>query len=118
MLISLFNDFDLATNHELLTDLQLISYYDSLKTAQKEFERVNEQKSHEKTVYTNESEAALQILEELFPVLTSLVALIQLNNEFEPAKYGSIYHQVVTYITETNQVARARKTRKEKVPVN
>jgi hypothetical protein len=118
ILISLFNDFDLATNHELLTDLQLISYYDSLKTAQKEFERVNEQKSHEKTVYTNESEAALQILEELFPVLTSLVALIQLNNEFEPAKYGSIYHQVVTYITETNQVARARKTRKEKVPVN
>jgi hypothetical protein len=117
MLISLFNDFDLATNHKLLTDLQIISYYDSLKTAQKEFERVTEQKSHEKAVYTNESEAALQILEELFPVLTSLVALIQLNNEFEPAKYGSIYHQVVTYITETNQVARARKTRKEKVPV-
>jgi len=118
MLISLFNVFDLPANQKILTDLNLLSFYDSLKTAQKEFERVSELKSQEKTVYTNESEAATQILQELFPVLTSLVALIQLNNEFEPAKYGAIYHQVVTFISDTNQVARARKTRKENIGDN
>lgn len=113
MLISLFTDFDLEANQKLVSELGLVPFYESLKAAQKEFEMVSEQKSQEKTVHTNESEAATEILEEMFPVLTSLVAMIQLNNEFEPAKYGVIYHQMVTYITDVNVVARARQTRKQ-----
>lgn len=62
--------------------------------------------------YKNDSEAATEILHELFPALTSLVAIIQLYYHLDPPKYGVIYNQMVTYITETNTVARQRKSRR------
>jgi hypothetical protein len=114
MLISLFNEFDLAVNQKLLTGLNIGMFYESLKAAQIAFDAVSQQRSEEINVKTNESEAATQILEEMFPALISLVAMIQLYYQLEPAKYGTIYNQLNTYITEVNTTARARKTRKQK----
>ena len=113
MLLSLFADFDQTENRLLLADLDIIPYYDSLKSTQEAFNIVNQQKADEKTIYENTSEAATGILTELFPALTSLVAIIQLYYHLDPPKYGAIYNQMVTYIAETNTVARGRKTRKE-----
>jgi len=113
MLISLFTEFDQPDNLKLLAELNIAIYYESLIAAQKEFHLVSGQKSQEKTAYTNENEAATQILEELFPELISLVAMIQLNYQFEPGKYGTVYNEMVTYITDVNAIARARHTRKQ-----
>ena len=113
MLISLFADFDQTENRLVLADLGIIPYYESLKTAQEAFSLVSEQKADEKTDHDNTSEAATDILSELFPALTSLVAIIQLYFHLDPPKYGLIYNQMITYITETNAIARGRKTRKE-----
>ena len=113
MLISLFADFDQTENRLLLADLGILPFYDSLKAAQEAFNLISEQKAEELTEYKNESEAATEILPELFPALTSLVAIIQLYYHLDPPKYGVIYNQMVTYITETNTVARQRKSRRE-----
>ena len=85
----------------------------SLKAAENAFISASNQKSEEKTVQTNDSEAATELLQEMFPALTNLIALLQLYSQFEPAIYGEIYNLVVTYITETNTAARARNTRKK-----
>lgn len=60
-----------------------------------------------------DSEPSTVILTELIPAMTNLVAMIQLNNQLDPATYGEIYHQLVTYVNEINTTARARKTRKQ-----
>jgi hypothetical protein len=112
-LISLFSEFDLAVNHTLLADLGLVVFYDSLKAAQAAFETMSKQKSDEKAVKTNDSEPATDIMAELAPALTDLLALIQINNQLDPTTYGAIYNQLVTFITEVNTAARARKTRKQ-----
>ena len=113
MLISLFSEFDLPGNQSLLAELNILPFYESLKTAQGIFDSISKQKSDEKTVIAVESEPATAILTELIPAMTNLVAMIQLNNQLDPATYGEIYNQLVTYINEINTIARARKTRKQ-----
>lgn len=112
-LISLFSDFDLPENNALLKDLGILPFYESLKTAQIAFDTVSKQKSDQKTEQTNDSEAATDILTELAPAMTNVMAMIELNNQLEPEAYGEIYSQLVTYINEINSAARARKTRKQ-----
>lgn len=112
-LLSLLSEFDRPENQQLLTDLGILAFYNSLKESENAFVSLSQQKSDEKTVQTNESEAATDILPEIFPALTNLVSMLQLYSELEPASYGEIYNQVVTYITEVNTIARARKTRKQ-----
>lgn len=114
MLISLFADFDLTENRLMLADLQILPFYESLQAEQRAFNLVSEQKAAETTIQTNDTEAATAILTELFPELTSLLAIIQLYYHLDPPKYGMIYNQLIYYITETNTVARARKTRWQK----
>lgn len=113
VLLSLFQEFDQAENQQLFADLGLLPYYDSLKTAQAEFVLVSTQKSEEKTLLNNDMEAATLILDEMIPALTGLVAMLQLYCELEPAVYSDMFNQVVTCISETNAVARSRKTRKQ-----
>ena len=113
MLTSLFADFDLTENRLILTDLNIVPFYESLESAQKEFYLVSYQKAEELTDHSTNSEAASGIIQELFPELTSLVAMISLYYHLDPPKYGLIYNQMVTYITETNTVARQRKSRRE-----
>ena len=113
MLTSLFVDFDLTENRLILTDLNIVPFYESLETAQKDFNLASDQKASEVTDRTTNTEAANDVLELLFPELTSLVAIIQLYYHLDPPKYGMIYNQMVTYITETNTVARQRKSRRE-----
>ena len=112
-LLSLFHEFDQAENQQLLVDLGLLLYYESLKTAQTDFDSVSTQKSEEKTVMNNDSEAATLIVDEMIPSLTGLVAMLQLYSELEPAVYGDMFNRVVTCISETNAIARSRKTRKQ-----
>jgi len=113
ILMSLFVEFDKPENHQLLADLGISSYYNSLKEAQTEFENVAAQKSDEKTAQNADTEAATAIVVEMIPALTSLVALMQVYADLEPATYSEAYGKIVTVISETNTVARARKTRKQ-----
>lgn len=112
-LLALFTELDKPENQQLLTDLGLLIYYKSLKDAEIAFNSISVQKSDEKTTISDESEAATIVLQELLPALTSLVAMLQLYSELEPDPWENVYKKVVTYITETNTVARARKTRKQ-----
>jgi len=112
-LISLFLDFDLPANNALLKDLGILPFYESLKTAHLAFDTLCNQKSDQKTEQTVDSEAATDILTELIPAMTNLLAMIELNNQFDPETYSEAYNQLVTYINEINATARARKTRKQ-----
>ena len=112
-LLSLFREFEQSENQQLLSDLGVIAFYGSLKAAEDKFVSVSQQKSEEKTVQTNESEAATTVLKELLAELTKLVSMLQLYSQFDSDNYGTAYNQVITYITEINAVARARKTRKQ-----
>jgi len=112
-LLSLFLDFDLPENTQLLTELGLLPFYESLKTAQIAFDTVSKKKSDQKTEQTNDSEPATEILTELTPAMTNLMAMIELNNQDDPEIYGEVYNKLVTYINEINTTARARKTRKQ-----
>jgi hypothetical protein len=116
LLLTLFVEFDKPENQQLLADLGILQYYQSLKDAQAAFESLSTQKSEEKTLQNNDSEAATMVVVEMIPAFTSLVAMLQLYAELEPDTYGEVYGLVVTLITETNTVARARKTRKQNKP--
>ncbi len=111
-LISLFSNFDRPVNQALLTDIGILPFYDSLKTAHFAFEEVNTQKSEQKTEQISESEAATTILTESIPAMIDIMAMVQLNNQHDPGTYGEIHNQLVTFINEINTAARARKTRK------
>jgi hypothetical protein len=113
LLLTLFVEFDKPENQQLLTDLGILQYYQSLKEAQAAFDSLSSQRSAEKTLQSNDSEAATLIIVEMIPAFTSLVAMLQLYAELDPDIYGEIYALVVTRISETNTVARARKTRKQ-----
>lgn len=113
ILLSLFVEFDKPENQQLLTELSIIHFYNSLKEAQAAFETVSSQKAEEQTLQNSDSEAATIVMVEMIPAFTSLVAMLQLYADLEPAIYGDIFNRVATCITETNTVARARKTRKE-----
>jgi len=113
ILISLISEFDSPDNQALLKELNLIPYYESLKSAHEIFDSVNKDKSDEKTILAANSEPANAILEELITAMTDLLGMIQLNNQLDKAAYGEIYNQLVTYINEINTTARARKTRKQ-----
>jgi len=112
-LLSLFSELDLPANQTLLTDLGLVVFYNSLKAAQTAFETKNKQKSDEKAVKTTDSEPATDIMVELAPALTDLLALIQIDNQLDHPTYGTVYSQLVTFINDVNTSARARKTRKQ-----
>jgi len=112
-LISLFSDFDLPANNALLKDLGILPFYESLKTAHLAFDMLCNQKSDHKTEQIVDSEAATAILTELIPAMTNLLAMIELNNQYDPTTYSEVYNQLVTYINEINTTARARKTRKQ-----
>lgn len=113
MLISLILEFDLPANQDLLRELNLLPFYESLKTAHQIFDSVSKQKSDEKAIRIADSEPAIAILEELIKAMEDLLAMIQLNYQIDKATYGEIYNQLVTYINEINTTARARKTRKQ-----
>jgi len=113
ILISLISEFDLPANQVLLKELNLLPFYESLKTAHQIFDSVSKQKSDEKAIVAADSEPATAILEELITAMEDLLAMIQLNNQLDKATYGEIYNQLVTYINEINTTARARKTRKQ-----
>lgn len=112
-LLSLLTEFEQPENQQLLSDLGVIVFYGSLKAAEDTFVSVSQQKSEEKTVQTNESEAATTVLKELLLELTKLVSMLQLYSQLDSDNYGAAYNQVITYITEINTIARARKTRKQ-----
>ena len=116
VLISLIREFDQEVCQNLLTDLHINFLYESLKSAQAAFDLLSQRKSEEINAKANDTEAATQILEEMYPALTNLVALIQLYNQLEPDKYGPTFNQMISYITEVNSTARARQTRKQKSP--
>ena len=113
ILISLISEFDMPANQILVNELNLLPYYESLKTAHEIFDSVSKQKSDEKTTLAADSEPATAILEELIASMEDLLAMIQLNNQIDKETYGEIYNQLVTYINEINTSARARKTRKQ-----
>jgi hypothetical protein len=113
MLISLISEFDSTANQVLVNELNLLPFYESLKTAHEIFDSVSKQKSDEKSILAADSEPATAILEELIKAMEDLLAMIQLNNQMDKATYGEIYNQLVTYINEINTTARARKTRKQ-----
>lgn len=113
ILLSLFVEFDKPRNQQLLNDLGILQYYNSLKEAQTAFEFVSSQKSEEQTLLNNDSEAATMILGEMIPALTSLVAMLQMYAELEPDIYSAMFNRVVTCISETNTAARSRKTWKQ-----
>lgn len=113
VLISLVAEFDSPANQALLKELNLLPFYESLKTAHEIFDTVSKQKSDEKAILTADSEPATAILEELITAMTDLLAMIQLNNQIDKKTYGEIYNQLVTYVNEINTTARARKTRKQ-----
>lgn len=113
ILILLIAEFDLPANQDLLKELNLLPFYESLKTAHEIFDSVSKQKSDEKAILATDSEPATAILEELISSMTDILAMIQLNNQIDKATYGEIYNQLVTYINEINTTARARKTRKQ-----
>lgn len=112
-LLALFTELDKPENQQLLMELGLQIYYNSLKDAEIAFNSISIQKSDEKTIISNESEAATTVLQELLPSLTGLVSMLQLYSQLEPAIYDETFKKVVTYIIEINTVARARKTRKQ-----
>lgn len=112
-LLALFTELDKPENQQLLMELGLQIYYNSLKDAEIAFNSISIQKSDEKTIISNESEAATTVLQELLPSLTGLVSMLQLYSQLEPAIYNETFKKVVTYIIEINTVARARKTRKQ-----
>lgn len=112
-LLALFTELDKPENQQLLTELGLQRYYNSLKEAEMAFNSISVQKSDEKTTIADGSEAATVVLHELLPTLTSLVAMLQLYSELEPDPWENAFRKVATYITETNTVARARITRKQ-----
>ena len=113
LLLSLLKEFDQPENLQLLYQLGIFQFYESLKNAEQNFGLIDKQKSEEKTVQTTDSEAATHIRKEMLPVLTNLVSMLQLSSQYDAGTYKTIYDQVITSITEINAVARARKTRKQ-----
>lgn len=116
LLLTLFVEFDKPENQQLLADLGILQYYQSLKNAQTIFDSLSTQRSEEKTLQNNGSEAATMVIVEMIPALTSLVGMLQLYAELEGGIYTDMFNRVVTCINETNTVARARKTRKQNKP--
>jgi hypothetical protein len=116
LLLTLFVEFDKPENQQLLVDLGILQYYESLKEAQAAFDSLSTQRSDEKTLQNNSSEAATTVVVEMIPALTSLVGMLQLYAELEGGIYSDMFNSVVTCINETNAVARARKTRKQNKP--
>lgn len=115
LLLTLFVEFDKPENQQLLGELGILQYYQSLKEAQATFDSLSTQKLEEKTLQDNGSEAATMVVVEMIPALTSLVSMLQLYAELEGGIYTDMFNRVVTCINETNAVARARKTRKQNI---
>ncbi len=111
--ISFIYEFDLPANQALLADLHLIPMYESLKAAQTTYDEVSQKRSEEINKRINETESATQIQEEIIPALISLSNIIQLYYHLDPAKYGHMYNQMITFIMEVNSNARARQSRKQ-----
>jgi len=115
-LISLIYEFDLPASQALLTDLQIIPLYESLKAAQTAYDEVSQQRSEEISKKINETESITQIQEEIIPALINLTSIIQLYYHLDPAKYGVMYNQMITFIMEVNSNAQSRQTGKQRIP--
>lgn len=113
LLLSLFNEFNKTENQQLLSELNLLPFYNSLQLAQTAFDTASNQKSEQKNEKTTETEAATDILKEIYPALTKLVSMVQLYSETEPETYAGPLSLIVTYISEVNTTARASKTKKQ-----
>ena len=113
MLISFIYEFDLPANQALLADLHIIPMFESLKVAQTTYDEVSQKRSEEINKRINETETATQIQEEIIPTLISLSSVIQLYYHLDPAKYGHMYNQMITFIMEVNSSARSRQGRKQ-----
>jgi hypothetical protein len=112
MLISLIYEFDLPDNQALLADLHIFTQYESLKGAQIAYDEVSQKRSEAINKRANESESVTQIQEEILPALISLISIIQLYYQLDPAKYGDRYNRMISFITEVNSNARSRQARK------
>jgi len=113
LLLSLFKELDKAEYQQLLSELNLLQFYNSLQLAQTAFDSASNQKSEAKTEKNTETEAATDILKEIYPALTKLVSMVQLYSETEPETYESSLNQIITYISEVNTTARASITKKQ-----
>jgi hypothetical protein len=112
LLKSMFADFDKPENQEKLVTLNIIQFYDALKTAEAEFIAISSLKTEEKSATKQDQEAAGDVAPEVISDLTKLVALLQVYAEVETTIYGTAYQNIATFIAETTATARARKTRK------
>ena len=113
LLLSLFKELDKPEYQQLLSELNLLQFYNSLQLAQTAFDTASNQKSEQKTEKTTETEAATDILKEIYPALTKLVSMVQLYSETEPETYEGPLNQIITYISEVNTTARASITKKQ-----
>jgi hypothetical protein len=118
MLVSFIYEFDLPANQVLLTDLHIIPLYQSLKGAQTTYDEVSQQRSEEINKRVNESESTTQIEEEIISALISLTTMIQFYYHLDPAKYGLMYNQMITFIVEVNSNARSLQSRKQRFGEN
>ena len=112
LLKSMFAEFDKPDNQDKLVTLNIIQFYDALKTAEAEFLAISSLKTEEKSTTKQEQEAATNVSPEVILALTKLVALLQVYAEVEPTVYGTAYQNIATFIAEITATARARKTRK------
>lgn len=113
LLLSLFNELDKPEYQQLLSELNLLPFYNSLQLAQTAFDTASNQKSEQKNEKAAETEAATDILKEIYPALTKLVSMVQLYSETEPETYAGPLSLIVTYISEVSTTARASKTKKQ-----
>jgi hypothetical protein len=112
LLKSMFADFDKPENQQRMASLNILPYYEALKTAETEFIAINSLKTEEKSASKQDQEAATDVAPEVILAMTKLVALLQVYAEVEPAIYGTSFNNVATFIAELTTAARARKTRK------
>jgi len=112
LLISLFEDLDKANYQQDMTDLGILSYYESLKSAQEAFDRLHKQSAEMKTESDKTSRSASEIKLDYIPALQKLTALLRLYAELDSETYEDYFDRMVTYFKEVNATARARQTRK------
>ncbi len=116
LLISVFGELDKTKNQAAMTELGLLPYYESLKTAQTEFDSLHKQSDALKAEASKNKRPASTIKKEYTPELEKLLSLYQLYAELDAENYAESYAQLVEYIKEVNATARARQTRKENEP--
>lgn len=111
---SLIRELDLEPNLQFFIDLNILHFYDPIKSAMKEFEWANRQATEIEHRIKSNAEMGTADLEVLCQPLISLVAIIQLYYQLDPPKYGVIYNQMINYIDEVNALAMKRQSGNKK----